>query len=1413
MVDDHQGAVVDHPGVLGEEFDHPAVGGERFIPEADGGLVISSCGRSDAGIPAEEGEVVQPACISVVMQEYLAEELTRADEAIVREVMRGNGIDAAAKGLAGGAWSLQTLRGRSEGVAKGLGRARHRAARPVQPSTRSADEMEILLAGRRERGFARLGQEERLFCAVERLSSALVVAGRTLLSGLQPAGVAEIPQGDRPVARSGNDRFAVVPIGRGSGRREVLEVTEQELGLYTGRNLHDEDGTGLFGSSGPGQGVREKLGGIGDASAQEGAEGSLGNSRLFRFAALHDREDCQVEASSSDRECGGGCERQGGVGAGWSIPRRRAGGGHGRIPGLFGLREPLESAGTHEVGTARADIECDGPVRRFAGFGQEEGRIAVILGHPLLCEVEHGLCANGPERRITAIRAAERVELSERLVDATVVPNRHCLGEPVYRFPGGGVMRTRVRSRTGRQEGHGQRHDGDSSAETAHRARHYSELKMSVSLRALLLLSLLAVVIAASPGCRTSNLGGLFDPPGSGGGDGGDPPGGGEPPGPGYTPGDPSAPIDGALVLDGRPTISSVAAAPSGAVDVDTLVGVWFSESVNSGTVNSSSLGLRLEGGGAVSARYHFLLGDRLLVLEPYSPLSPGQVYELFATESVRDLDGDLLSIPETGVASSFVTATDPPDAPVVVATYPPAGTTDQPNHYSAVLLFSRSIDSLSVSGQIAIESAGVGADFATNPTFSADTRMLEYEHGHDANDLGATLELTVGLGLRDTQEPPSTLSTPDGEPYQASWATIEFPRPASVGVAAGVINRANVGSLLVDVGLLGAPILGDSATVLITEAAGGTQAAVGGDLTGVTTSFLADLTDTDGLNLFGEGQLALGSFVERGDLRSTLRVDHVLQDTEPPYLVEFGAPSASYSHTFLTDLPELRPYGLANETIASIGVTFVEGSSTLSATRSAPVGAEDSFFWGPAHTVADPFVHDTLGREFGLLLTDAAGNSMDDYDTGRVRWFGLVGPVPVTDSVRVVAFDEQSLEPVVGARVYIENTDGSAPDYGKTGTDGSILFSGRLGAQNVTVHDGEVVGGTVTGNMYHAVSALGFDSDLLSLPMRHLYALSEVVSPTIYGMSGGTIDLASPLLRDFDEAPRIDALRSATLPLSLFSTIYVRPERPGWFGAFYTDLAAPLAAIDPRRVVPPSGGGLFLGATPQLSMVAFDPGTPITWTTATGDPTTVGVVASLPGHDGVIPIGVGAGGSGFLQYAVADAVRTAVAAESGHSDPADLPALVQIYHADTGNKRLARLSENDPAAALDLPSLPTVAASGGAYPAGVSLQFTDTLGTAGTPGLYHLVLTDQADASWDLWLPAGSYDGVGSVGLPTLSDGAIADPPPLDTLPGSSWTLSVAAWGLPPGSAETGLFFRALPRDCVSWAATAPSPGFHVDS
>jgi hypothetical protein len=121
---------------------------------------------------------------------------------------------------------------------------------------------------------------------------------------------------------------------------------------------------------------------------------------------------------------------------------------------------------------------------------------------------------------------------------------------------------------------------------------------------------------------------------------------------------------------------------PSGTnVSTETPICITFNESVQAATVTGTTLIVRVQQGQAIQTTLSNFGGGRFFVVVPNAALPANKTIEVVASNLIRDLDGNGLTVPTGGVIGSFTTeaTTDTQKTPRVVASFPPANSKNVP--------------------------------------------------------------------------------------------------------------------------------------------------------------------------------------------------------------------------------------------------------------------------------------------------------------------------------------------------------------------------------------------------------------------------------------------------------------------------------------------------------------------------------------------------------------------------------------------------------------------------------------------------------------------------------------------------------------------------------------------------------------
>lgn len=572
-----------------------------------------------------------------------------------------------------------------------------------------------------------------------------------------------------------------------------------------------------------------------------------------------------------------------------------------------------------------------------------------------------------------------------------------------------------------------------------------------------------------------------------------------------------NVPPDHAWLLPAQPQATGFA--PSGTENASTTpIVLRFSESIAPQSVagvfelkaTSGSLG-----GGSLPVPLlpPALVGDgRLLVLLPATALQAGSTYELRLREDTQifDLTGTPLQVQDDGLFGSFGVAAEEPEAPRVVATWPPDNSEDQSRTGEIAVVFDRRIKENSVTLESFAITVG-GATPAQHPeaqpaNFSGgsgvplpDTRAWIWRSEEDgvAVPLGPASAVELSLSpeghdivAEDDSVLPSTLIEFDLASFAAplSAEIVSLP-PDAIGIANLDDTRPLELAVEIEDGLasdvLGVFVFGTSLGAepqLIAMFREVPLAQTDFDpITGIATigEGVLDLaSSTSPVEArFADGALSFALRLERNGTSSPVRVldldpleDGVqspLLDTTRPVLEELW-PAGSGINQTRSDLSDLVVTGRASEPIRAAEVSTALGDNgilTPVCAWDAPESAQDSGLFAAAPVVLGVLDPGDQPVDFDLLVFDRAFNPAQAPSAGSLRQIGAVGPgsaLPGAPTVSVEVFDSALLAPIAGARVFTHALVGASlalEDSATTDASGrAVLLSAASGATLVTV-------------------------------------------------------------------------------------------------------------------------------------------------------------------------------------------------------------------------------------------------------------------------------------------------------------------------------------------------------------------------
>jgi hypothetical protein len=676
---------------------------------------------------------------------------------------------------------------------------------------------------------------------------------------------------------------------------------------------------------------------------------------------------------------------------------------------------------------------------------------------------------------------------------------------------------------------------------------------------------------------------------------------------------------------------------------------------------------------------------------------------------------------------------------------------------------------------------------------------------------------------------------------YSSNWTSLDFQRPAEVlfdpadfAPFPPAANLSNNSSFPVQIQMGLSSLAADMVTARIHQHDDNhvndsrlveVESVAGAGLVDLSVDLTSEIFGVPTPVFEAESEMLFGAYTQRSGKRSTvtLYLDEndatatLEHDLLPPSLTQFGPPYGSFLGQFRSSLPVIRPYGVATE---SIGHTNVP--QALVSNRFVPAISDDNFFIASSFDPAMAIV-DEGPVDFDILLTDSAGNPALSSVAAEAHFSGFVGGVDLLSSggqMRVVAFDQLALFPLVGATIHIEDLGGGNEDVAMSGSDGSVLFTGRVGFQTVTIQRGG----------WHAVTLVGLDASIVSLPLRSISNSTLSVSPLIENLNTGISRISSNILATDTGESDLFMVQDFSLDLLFGDAVNALQNRPAWFVAFHEVENYPsggryfrFAGLDSRVLMSPSTSSSI--AIPEVEMAESTntvAGTTdyiyplqVTQGAGIGAPLNSGASAStvIPGISG--PVVVGAGSVSLLGPGTNGEVELEInMLANAIQEGADLSNInLNVFAEDaSGNSVTASQSATvavSPAAVpVLLPDVPTTSSPwiGAGYP--FTTDFVDTL--ALSQGVYVVRVSDSSAAAgeWDIYVLASAANG-GAVTMPSLKDSPADLTPqiPLSTDGFVSWSAYTQAFEMVSGFVERGFFFDVMRRDKLRWAKSALEP------
>lgn len=542
-------------------------------------------------------------------------------------------------------------------------------------------------------------------------------------------------------------------------------------------------------------------------------------------------------------------------------------------------------------------------------------------------------------------------------------------------------------------------------------------------------------------------------------------------------------PEDGQWIREGSPTVTDVR--PGNNASTTTPIVITFSESMAGPTLDGA-VRIRVAGGGVglpVLASASLVGDGRVLIFLPAVPLMAGTTYEIVLDEDAplpTDLTGQTLVVSSDGLIDTFTIGTNDPDAPRVVATWPPDGASAQSATTEMVVVFDRIMQQATADeGSFLVEVGGVPPAFLPDPQPLAlsvgplpitDTRVYTLRSEDDEGvpaPLGAGETVLVTLSptgdpieALDGEELPTTTFEYDVAPFSAPvTATIVSMPTEAIGIEN--LDADGTNDLAIEVELAnGQP--GDRVGVFLFGQGLGEDDGIVALFRQVTIEGTAPITtvtlDAGDIDLgttgpvagrFQDGFVAFALRVRRGTQVSPVTVLDVepetpgiqdpLLDTERPVLMALTNPGAD-GQLFRSDQRDLVVTGRASEPLRAVDVVTPLGSNVPPGETATVVGSNaEGFFVAAPVDLGGVVGALDLPLDYELVLYDRALNTNKGGPVvGQFTQLGAVGPEMLVDdgSIAVQVFDAVTLAPILGAAVMTHSDDVGFPLVSSAASD-----------------------------------------------------------------------------------------------------------------------------------------------------------------------------------------------------------------------------------------------------------------------------------------------------------------------------------------------------------------------------------------
>jgi hypothetical protein len=928
-------------------------------------------------------------------------------------------------------------------------------------------------------------------------------------------------------------------------------------------------------------------------------------------------------------------------------------------------------------------------------------------------------------------------------------------------------------------------------------------------LRRRTLLSL--ALLLATFGC--DNVGRAFDPDV-----------GGEDPEPEPTASTVQVLRDGGDARDGRPRVRATYPEDSGWPTTVPIV-VEFSESVNEASIAPTSpagldgkVVLRVQGTTTVlPCQYDFLASGKLLVLRPVQQLSNTQTptYEVVLLPDARDADGVRFDVPSGGtVLSEFqVNQGETLVDGRVLALFPRDNEAEATRETDVVLVFDRPANvatlvpanlQLRRTGGTAVET-GIATPIGTAGV--NDPRIVRLRPSTPlAADLRHELVLTAGVTFGAEGE----LDFRGRTPF-ARFDTVAPAEPTAVVVGnplPGFDNKINRGNFATATLVVTTPADAVAGDVVRARIYGGDRNTLGtGDLAFLerTATVPADGAQNVAVDFSGTlGSLERGRFddgdvvfsvqLQRGNQRSGFvrndEDDEPVFDLTPPTLATAGPPANADGTDLWSDIEFAAFYGRASERLAAASlVDGVNPAVTLVASD-----ASGQFLLRPL-----ALGRLTAPRGYQLALTDRSGNESVAIATGNLVQRGFVTGVLV-DQVTVLAYDQVTLQPIVGATVLLDGGEPTLPATARTSAvtnaNGFAVFT------NLTAADHTI---TVLRDGYDLVTLYRTQAAFASLPLRPLANATATLQGNLVlqAAAGSTVVVGATAVDDRS----VLGVRSTSATPTRIPDVAIVPNRPNVLTAFasvgepattptftaqgFQTFGATLLVPTPPAA-PASPGGtstqtltLLPSSGAVLAQIApfvkdFGLATGLDTTNLVGGKPLARVTVSLLGFEGQALVGLGAvTSSSGTQYSINS--TTGLPAVAGFA--AFGPVYWVTTEARDNNGRISRhrgfldAVTGQVAFLLEPPAIPGLTAPGAPASGSPRVEFLDVMDPTnpafGGGGLatVDLVARSAEGRSWRLLaLDRDGIGGVDTVQFPDVASAGVAGLAP------GAWTIQAEA-------------------------------------